>query len=96
MRTAVAVLSFFLPLLIIHTRPPCIPNDCFDEAAEERMAVFPSVRLLKTGRAFQMDTVPDTYGKKDFITACHDGRIMNEYERDFSKYGIVSIRTESL
>lgn len=60
------------------------------------MAVFPSVRLLKTGRAFQMDTVPDTYGKKDFITACHDGRINNVYERDFSEYGIVSIRTESL
>ena len=96
MRTAAAVLSFFLPRLIIHTRSTGIPNDCFDEAAEERMAVFPSVRLLKTERAFQMNPVPDTYGKKDFITACHDGRINNVYERDFSEYGIVSIRTESL
>ena len=60
------------------------------------MAVFPSVRLLKTGRAFQMNPVPDTCGKKDFITACHDVRINNVYERDFSEYGIVSIRTESL
>ena len=60
------------------------------------MAVFPSVRLLKTERAFQMNPVPDTCGKKDFITACHDGRINNVYDRDFSEYGIVSIRTESL
>lgn len=60
------------------------------------MAVFPSVRLLKTERAFQMNPVPDTCGKKDFITACHDGRIMNEYERDFSKYGNVLIRTDGI